>query len=142
MTIKEAKVFRGTFGRVWINGELYANVKSFEAKATLEFEEVDVAGEFGRHQRYMGYSIEGTMSLYKTDSRVAKMYADAVQSGIIPDVKIISRISDPDSAGTERVEFSEVTFDELMLMKYENKALGEEEIPFKAAAFKYLDLAV
>lgn len=142
MTKKETKVMRGTFGRVWMNGELLANAKSFEAKLTLEYEEVDVAGELGKHQRLMGYTIEGTITLNKIDSKILNMYQVDLKKGIIPDVKIVSRVADPDSAGTERVELSEVTFDELMLSKYELKALIEEEVPFKAADYNFLDMAV
>ena len=62
------KVIRGTFGRVWVNGELMANVKSFEAKATIDYEDLDINGDFGQKKRYMGYSIAGTMTLHKFDS--------------------------------------------------------------------------
>ena len=41
-SIKTNQIIRGTYGRVWIDGELFANVKSFEAKLTLNYEEVDL----------------------------------------------------------------------------------------------------
>lgn len=134
------KIMRGTFGRVWINGELYANVKSFEAKATLNYEEVDVSGELGKHQRYMGYAIEGTMTLHKIDSAVAVLLQDGIASGDLPDISIVGKLDDPTAYGAERVELYEVTFDELTLLKFENATNGEEEVPFKAAGFKYLDM--
>ena len=37
------KVIRGTFGRAWVDGDLMANVKSFEAKATIDYEDLDAA---------------------------------------------------------------------------------------------------
>ena len=54
------KVIRGTFGRAWVDGDLMANVKSFEAKATIDYEDLDINGDFGQKKRYMGYSIAGT----------------------------------------------------------------------------------
>ena len=63
--VKTNQIIRGTFGRVWIDGELFANVKSFEAKLTLNYEEVDLSNDLGKHQRYMGFTGEGTMTLHK-----------------------------------------------------------------------------
>ena len=42
------KVFRGTFGKVWVDGERLSNVKSFEAKAALDYEDMNVNGDFGK----------------------------------------------------------------------------------------------
>ena len=49
------KVIRGTSGRAWVDGDLMANVKSFEAKATIDYEDLDINGDFGQKKRYMGY---------------------------------------------------------------------------------------
>ena len=49
-TIRTNDIIRGTYGRVWIDGELFANVKSFEAKLTLNYEEVDLSNDLGKHQ--------------------------------------------------------------------------------------------
>ena len=96
------KVIRGTFGRVWVNGELMANVKSFEAKATIDYEDLDINGDFGQKKRYMGYSIAGTMTLHKFDSSILKLYQSAIMTGELPEVKIVASLSDPQSDGTER----------------------------------------
>lgn len=75
-------IIRGTYGRVWMNGELLAEAKSFEGKATMNFEEVNLAGDLGTHQRYMGYAGEGTMVLHKVDSKIAKTIAECIRTGI------------------------------------------------------------
>ena len=49
------KVLRGTFGKVWVDGERLSNVKSFEAKASIDYEDMSINGEFGAKKRYMGY---------------------------------------------------------------------------------------
>ena len=46
------------------------------------------------------------------------------------------------AVGAERVELLNVTFDELMLTKFENKKVGEESAPFKAADFNFLEMIV
>lgn len=134
------KIMRGSFGRVWVNGDLYANVKSFEAKSTLNYEEVDLSGDLGKHQRYMGYAVEGTMTLHKIDSAVAALLKDGIITGELPDISIVAKLDDPTAYGAERVELYEVTVDEVTLIKFENASIGEEEVPFKAAGFKYLDI--
>ena len=48
------KVIRGTFGRAWVDGDLMANVKSFEAKATIDYEDLDINGDFGQKKAVYG----------------------------------------------------------------------------------------
>ena len=133
------KIIRGSFGKVWLNDEKLANVKSFEAKATLDYEDVDVNGDLGQKHRYMGYSVAGTLTLHKYDSTVAKLMKDAIVSGAMPGIKVIAALDDPTSYGAERVALYDVTLDEVTLNKFENKGLTEEEVPFKAGSFKFLD---
>ncbi len=137
---KANEVINGTFGKVYINGNKLANIKSFEAKLTIQYEEIDIAEDPGKHQKYMGYSGEGTMVLHKVDSTILKMMKDDLKAGKVPDIMIVASVSDPNSKGTERVQFDEVTIDELTLLKFELKTIGEEEVPFKFADFTPLDV--
>lgn len=138
-TFDHNKIIRGSFGKVWLNDERLANVKSFEAKATLDYEDVDVNGDLGQKHRYMGYSVAGTLTLHKYDSTVAKLMKEAIVSGVMPEIKVIAALDDPTAYGAERVALYDVTLDEVTLNKFENKGLTEEEVPFKAGSFKYLD---
>lgn len=139
-TFDHNKIIRGSFGKVWLNDERLANVKSFEAKASLDYEDVDVNGDLGQRHRYMGYSVSGTLTLHKYDSTVAKLMKDAIVSGVMPEIKVIAALDDPTAYGSERVALYDVTLDEVTLNKFENKGLTEEEVPFKAGSFKFLDL--
>ena len=139
-SIKTNQIIRGTYGRVWIDGELFANVKSFEAKLTLNYEEVDLSNDLGKHQRYMGFAGEGTMTLYKVNSKIFAKLAKAIKSGEMPEISIVGKLEDPTALGAERVSFTEVTIDEVMALKYENATIGEEEVPFKFADYEPLDL--
>lgn len=137
---KTNQIIRGTYGRVWIDGELFANVKSFEAKLTLNYEEVDLSNDLGKHQRYMGFTGEGTMTLHKVNSKIFAKLAKAIKSGEMPEISIVGKLEDPTALGAERVSFTEVTIDEVMALKYENATIGEEEVPFKFADYEPLDL--
>lgn len=134
------KVIRGTFGKVWLDGERMANVKSFEAKATIDYEDMDVNGDFGQKKRYMGYSIAGTMTLHKYDSTIAAKYHAGVMNGELPDLTIVASVDDPTGYGAERVALYDVKLDEITLSKFENRTVTEEEVPFAAGSFAFLDL--
>ena len=133
------KVINGSWGRLWWDGDLLANTKSFEAKVTLNYEPVNISEDLGEHQKYMGYSGAGTITLHKIDSLAASKLADAVQNGDMPEGKLVSRLAYPAAYGHERVELTGVTFDELTLIKWANKEIGEEELPFKFSGFRFLD---
>lgn len=139
MTEIQNKILRGIFGRLWVNDRLMAHLKSFECKVTGSYETVDVNGELCEQQRFVGYGISGTMVLHKVDSGVARLVAEGYQSGVMPTIKFVARLDDPSISGSERVEIYNVTFDEFMMIQFENKAIGEESVPFKAGGFKYLD---
>lgn len=138
--VKANQIIRGTYGRVWIDGELFANVKSFEAKITLNYEEVDLSNDLGKHQRYIGFTGEGTMTLHKVDSKILAKLAKGIKSGELPEISIVGKLEDPTALGAERISFTEVTIDEVMALKYENATIGEEEVPFKFADYEPLDL--
>lgn len=134
------KVIRGTFGKVWVDGERLSNVKTFEAKATIDYEDMDVNGDFGQKKRYMGYSIAGTMTLHKYDSFILAKYHTGVMNGELPEITVVSALDDPTGYGAERVALHDVKFDEITLSKFENRTVTEEEVPFTAGSFEFLDL--
>lgn len=138
--IKANEVINGSFGKVFINGNKFANIKSFEAKLTFDWEEVDISEDLGKHQKFMGYQGEGTMVFHKVDSSILRMIIDDLKQGKMPEIMIVGALQDPASLGAERIQLNEVTLDETTLMKFENKTIGEEEVPFKFADFEPLDL--
>lgn len=138
--LKGNQVINGTFGRIWVNNELWAECKSFEAKVTGDFEDVTFCGATGTHSKFMGWTGEGTIVCHKVDSKITKLLADAFKTGNIPEVKIVGKLDDPASLGAERVEILGVTFTEFMLLKFASKELGESEVPFKFTDYNMIDL--
>lgn len=137
---KANQVINGTFGKLWINGMKFANVKSFEAKLTFDYEDIDIAEDTGKHRKYMGFQGEGTFTLHKVDSAVLKIVQESIKSGRMPDIMFVGALTDPAALGSERIQFDEITLDELTLLKFEQKTVGEEEVPFKFASYTPLDL--
>lgn len=139
-TFDHNRVIRGTHGKVWVNNQAMADVKSFEAKATIDYEDMNVNGDYGQKKRYMGYAIAGTMTLHKFDSFIVKLYKDGVMNGNLPEIKIVAALADPTAYGTERVALYDVHLDEITLNKFENRTVLEEEVPFTAGSFEFLDV--
>lgn len=138
-TFKAGDVISGTFGSVWIDTEKFANVKKFEAKITFKYEDVDSSEQPGSDRKFIGYEIKGTITLHKVDSSLVKKLADGIKEMKMPTFKVVARNADPSAKGQERVELIDVTFDEMTLLSFETKKLVEEEFPFAAVGFNYLD---
>lgn len=137
--MKGNQVLNGSFGKLWVDGVLMANVKSFEAKVSGEFEDVKIANKLGTEAKYMGYSIEGTATLHKVDSAIAKKVAKDFATGKMNEIQIVASIDDPNASGVEKIQLDGVYFTELTLINFEVGAMGEEEVPFRATSFKYLN---
>lgn len=137
-TMKADQTISGTYGRVWVNEQLLANVKKFEVKKKAVYEDVDIAGQMGKSRKLVGYEVSGTITLNKIDSFAAKLLSDSWDNGKNPDIKIVARVNDPAVAGQERVTITGVTFDELTF-GFEIKKLSEEELSFEAETLKYDD---
>lgn len=133
------RTINGTYGSVIWDGEKLGNIKGFDSKVTMNYEDVPQAEELIDGRKYMGAEISGTMTLYKIDSFAADKLAEAIKSGIMPEATLIGALKDPAAYGHERVEITGVTFDEMALLKFELKAITEEELPFKATSYRFLD---
>ena len=58
-------------------------------------------------------------------------------TGVLPKIKIVGVVADPDSDGSERVEIYDVTLDEVTLLVITNASVGEESVPFKAGGLSF-----
>lgn len=133
-------IINGTNGKLYVNGVRYANIKSFELKATLNYEEVDINGNLAKQYVYTGYALSGTMSLHKVNSHNANLVKDGMKTGVMPDIKFVASVNDPNFDGQDRIEVEGVTFDEVTLLAFENGQIGTEDVPFKAGGYNYIDI--
>lgn len=137
--MKASQIMNGKFGRIWINNELWAECEGFESKVTGQWEDVSFCEQMGDDRKYMGFGGEGTITLKKIYTRGAALLSDGFKTGVMPEIKIVARLADPAALGHERVEVLNVTFDEFTLLKFTDKELGKEELPFKFSDFNLLD---
>ena len=138
--IRSNKQINGTFGSVWVNNEKWLDVDAFEAKVTISYEDVNMSEDLATHKKMTGWAGEGSLTVKKVYSRGAALLANAVKTGVLPEINLVGKLADPDAFGSERVAINDVTFNEFMLMKFEQKALGTEELPFNFADYDPIDL--
>lgn len=131
-------VILGTFGRLYLNNVRIANIKSFELKASLNYEDVKVNGNLITQSKYTGATLTGTMVVSKVDSFNIKLVKDAIKTGLMPSIKFMGELSDPNVNGDEAIEVSDVMFDEATLLSFANGELREESTAFRAGDFNYL----
>lgn len=130
----------GTYGKLYINNKRIANIKSFELKASMNYEEIDVNGNLIKQYKYTGSTLTGVMEVHKTDSYNINLVKDAIKSGVMPDIKIVGELSDPNinSNGDESIEITDVYLDEATLLAFTNGEVRDESTAFRAGGYNYI----
>lgn len=132
------KIILGTFGKVYVNNKRIANIKSFELKASMNYEEIDVNGNLIKQYKYTGSSLAGTMEVHKVDSYNINLVKDAIKTGVMPDIKIVGELTDPNIDGDEAIEITNVYLDEATLLAFTNGEVRDESTAFRAGGYNYL----
>ena len=139
MNYNPEKTINGTFGSMWIDDYFMAEVTALEAKVSLEKTEVNQVGSLAKGYKVTGIDCKGTIKLNKVTSYFINLLSENIQAGKTTSCTIISKLDDPDSDGTERIKLTGCTFDELTLVNWEAKKLGEESVPFSFTGWELLD---
>lgn len=136
---KQTKVLHGSCSEVYINGVRDVLTTKIEVKVTGDFEDGAFCGDYGTFPIYNGYSIEGTLTDKKTDSTLEVAIADGYRTGVMPDIVLITALTNPATRQVERWSVSGVVFTEVALANIEAKKAVERELPFKAETYKNLE---
>lgn len=139
MSFKAQNTISGKEGRLFLNGEELAYIKSFEATIEKNKSEVNIMGRRMTGHKTTGASGTGTATFYKVTSKFVKIMMGYVKTGKDEYFTIQSVLDDTSSGrGTERVTLLDVNFDSAKVagLDVDSEAL-EEEVPF---TFEYIDL--
>lgn len=90
-------------------------LKKIELKVTGSFEDVGFCGDPATYSRFTGWSGDGSITLQKVDSMVLDLLADAYRNDAMPDVKIVTKLTDKATGKSERAAVEGVVFTEFML---------------------------
>ena len=133
------RVVNGTFGQVWIDGEKIAECTACQLKVSKNKETINLCGQFMTDTKATSGSGTGSLTLYKVDSGFAQRAGD-LQGGEDRRFTVISKLSDPDSYGAERVAVYSVSFDDLTLADWQAATVGTVTVPFTFSRYELLDL--
>lgn len=136
---KQTKVLHGSCSEVYINGVRDVLATKIEVKVTGDFEDGAFCGDYGTFPIYNGYSIEGTLTDKKTDSTLEVAIVEGYRTGVMPDIVLITALTNPATRQVERWSVSGVVFTEVALANIEAKKAVERELPFKAETYKNLE---
>lgn len=137
--LDSALVRSGTWGTLWLDGELAAECYGCQIKVNKTKEDVQRCRTLVSGKKLTSVSITGTVRIYNATSRLIQAEAAAISAGKDLRHVIISSLDDPDNPSSQRVAVKGVSFDDLTLADWEAAKLGKIEAPFTAEAFEVLE---
>ncbi|MEK5135325.1 phage tail tube protein [Bacillus sp. FSL W8-0645] len=132
MAFKAQNTISGKEGRLFLEGEELAFIKTFEANVEKNKSEVNVMGRRMTGHKTTGANGTGTATFYKVTSRFVQLMLNYVKKGEDTYFTLQAVIDDKSSGrGTERVTLFDVNFDSAKIagLDVDSEAL-EEEVPF------------
>lgn len=133
------RVMSGTWGSVWLDGELISEISAFQAKFAYNKEKVGICGKMISDTKVMSMDGTGSLTMHKVNSRMILLIGDAIQNGQDLRFEIIGKLADPDAYGTERIALRGVSFDDLTLADWQHGKVGSITAPFTFSDFELLD---
>lgn len=132
------RVMSGTWGQVWVDNELWAELSAAQAKFSFNKSPVNICGAMAEDSKVT--SVKGTGSI-----TVAKVYtrnvnrSDSLMKGHDVRATIVMKLDDPDAYGAERVALYNVSFDDETIMDFAHGQLGKTTHPFTFTDREWLD---
>lgn len=134
------RAINGTFGYVYLEGELVREATALKSTVELQHLPVPMCGALAEHQKVSGLKGNGSVTMTKVNSRMAKLLSDYIKGGKTPTFTIISKLEDPDAFGAERIVLKGVQFSSLTLADWGTNKIGEITQPFTFTDWELLDL--
>lgn len=133
------RVMNGTWGEVWLDGQYVSECYGLQAKVSFNKEDVNICRQMSVDKKVTSISCTGSLRLHKVNSRMALAIGNKIRDGKDVRFTIISKLSDPDAYGAERVVLRNVSFDDLTLADWEAAKNGTVEVPFTFTDYDFLD---
>ena len=135
------RTLTGTWGEIWVDGELIAELSKIEVKVSANREDVQLdidAGHLAVHinvqlhidvdSKMTGIKGEFTLTIKKAYTRYNKVL-ESWKKGVDLRSQIITKLADPDATNgqQERYSIDNCWYNDLPLVTYEKGGLIEEE---------------
>ena len=138
MSIPASRVISGTWGQVWVNGDLWAELSGFQAKLNYNKSEIAMCGVMATDAKITNVKGTGSITVHKVYSRNAGL-SDTILEGHDVRATIMAKLADPDAFGYERVALYTVSFDDETIMDFQAGKPGETTHPFTFTGREWLD---
>ena len=126
----DEQIWLGTWGKVWVDGELLSEATAFRAEVTMSYEDVTRVQNMMTGHKLTSMAGEGEITLHKVDSFILNKVSAKAKRGILPDITIESSWDDPNSNGEQRIAVKHVKFEKMTLIDWEAGNIGEESYSF------------
>jgi len=134
------RVINGTYGELWLNGELVGECHGCQVKESYTREKIPMCGQLLQCPKLTGIERTGSIKLHKMNSCMAILIKAEIDAGRDPRFQLISKLADPNAYGAERVSVTGVAFDDLTVADWEVNTIGKVECPFTFEEYEYLDM--
>lgn len=135
----ERRAINGTWGEVWLEGELVREATALKADVGLDFLDVPMCGDLAKHQKVSGITGTGSITMTKVNSRMSLKLSDMIKAGKTPVFTVISKLADPDAYGSERVVLKNCQFSSLTLADWSAGQIGSITQNFTFTDWDFLD---
>lgn len=135
----DSKVINGTYGYLWLDGELIQEIQSVKATITPKTETVSQSGQLVDGSKVTGLECKGELKTNKINSRWINLMSESLKKGKQQSFTIISKLEDPSNGGSERIKLTGCVFSELTLIDWELKKLTEDSLNFNFKDWDILD---
>ena len=113
----DQRVMSGTFGTVYVDGEPWLELESFQAKYQKSKTDIHMCGEMVTGTKVTSVKGTGSIVVHKVYTR-ATSQMDALLQGRDVRCTIVATLADPDAYGAERVALYDVSFDDETLADF------------------------
>ena len=137
--IPASRVISGTWGQVWVNGELWVELSAFQAKFSFNKADINMCGVMATDSKITSVKGTGSLTAHKVYSRNAGL-SDTILEGHDVRATIVAKLADPDAFGAERVALYNVSFDDETIMDFQSGNVVEKTYPFTFTMREWLDV--
>lgn len=134
----DSRVMSGTFGEVWVDGELWMELSAAQAKYSYNKSKINMCGNMVTGNKVTSVSGTGSLTVHKVYTRNRKR-ADAILDGKDVRATVIIKLDDPDAFGAERVALYDVSFDDETIADFTAGEPAKATYPFTFGHREWLD---
>ena len=122
-------------GRIWLDDLLYEDCYKCEFKRKEEYEEIDDPNGNGKVQIWVGFTLEGSVTIRKTGSMPLLTKLEKSKGY---EFSIITKEFNEQTGYFETKKYIDCTIDEFPTTQFESKKITEIELTIKARTMKVI----